>query len=198
MRVQGRNVCVRGPNVRVRGSKCMFEDLMCIFKDLMACLRTLFKCSKKNSVILTNSVQAYHIAMFYRTNANIDLIISGVALLRELGVKETGIGKDCSEISTLDVLGECFSYFMAKGAAAERPITTHELNSEIVAATTRLANSQVGYRVYRMLGFQNFLKPWKGFPLSSTVYCCTPTFLVSMCNFPSELSVQVISHVYVL
>ena len=53
------------------------------------------------------------------------------------------MGKDCSEISTLDVLGECFSYFMAKGAAAERPITTHELNARIVAATTRLTKSQV-------------------------------------------------------
>ena len=82
-------------------------------------------------------------SIFFRTNANIDLIISGVDLLHELGVEETGIGKDCSEISTLDVLGECFSYFMAKGAAAERPITTHELNTRIVAATTRLTKSQV-------------------------------------------------------
>ena len=32
---------------------------------------------------------------------------------------------------------------MAKGAAAERPITTQELNSEIVAAALRLPDSQV-------------------------------------------------------
>ena len=152
---------------------------------------------EKNSVILTNSIQAYHIAMFYRTNANIDLIISGVALLRELGVKETGIGKDCSEISTLDVLGECFSYFMAKGAAAERPITTHELNSEIVAATTRLANSQVGYRVYRMLGFQNFFTTLEKFSIE--LHCLLLYANISCIYvFPSELSVQVMSHVFVL
>ncbi len=81
--------------------------------------------------------------MFYRTNANIDLIVSGVALLRELGVKEKSVGKECSEVHSLEVLEECFSYFMAKGAAAERPITTQELNSEIVAAALRLPDSQV-------------------------------------------------------
>jgi hypothetical protein len=85
--------------------------------------------------------------MFYRTNANIDLIISGVALLRELGVTEQGVGKECSEVNSLAILEECFSYFMAKGAAAERAITTQELNAEIVAATSRLSDSQVQYTI---------------------------------------------------
>ena len=81
--------------------------------------------------------------MFQRTNANIDLIISGVALFHELGVKEQSVGKDCSEVSSLDVLEECFSYFMDKGAAAERSITTQELNSKIVTAALQLPDSQV-------------------------------------------------------
>ena len=76
------------------------------------------------------------------TNSNVDLIISGVALLRELGIKEQGVGKDCSDISSLDVLEQCFSYYMGKGAAAERSITTQKLNSEIVAAALRLPDSQ--------------------------------------------------------
>ena len=71
------------------------------------------------------------------------MIISGVALLRELGIKEQGVGKECSEVNSLDVLEQCFSYFMGKGAAAERSITTQELNSKIVEAALRLPDSQV-------------------------------------------------------
>ena len=71
------------------------------------------------------------------------MIISGVNLLSKLGVEEHGVGKECSEISSLNVLEECFSYFMAKGAAAERKIKTPQLNFEIVNAASRLPDSQV-------------------------------------------------------
>lgn len=90
----------------------------------------------------------YYYFILYRTNANIDLIISGVELLRELGVAEIGIGKYCSEVSSLHILEECFSYFMERGAAAERTISTQDLNSIIVTATSRLSYSQVKYCNY--------------------------------------------------
>ncbi|XP_028390776.1 ADP-dependent glucokinase-like [Dendronephthya gigantea] len=96
--------------------------------------------------IIENRTSSYR-KIAVGTNANIDLIVSGVALLRELGVEERGAGKECSDISSLDVLEECFSYFMDKGAAAERPITTQDLNSQIISAILRLPEAQTQHFV---------------------------------------------------
>lgn len=90
----------------------------------------------------------------YRTNANIDLIVSGVALLNKLGILPPKYGKHCSEIDSLDVLGECFMYFMSKGAAGERPIATQQLNAEIVHAASLIENSQVTWTNLRSVMFR--------------------------------------------
>lgn len=72
------------------------------------------------------------------TNANVDLIVSGVALLQELGVTQNPQDIECSAVDSLEGLAQCFSHFMAKGAAAERPITTTELNLLIISSIGKL------------------------------------------------------------
>ena len=80
-----------------------------------------FKCNTNNTISnKVNNICNY----FFRTNANIDLIVYCVGQFQELGVSASAQCVDCSAVDSLEVLEQCFSHFMAKGAAVERQISS--------------------------------------------------------------------------
>ncbi|KAL8581110.1 hypothetical protein ACOMHN_033558 [Nucella lapillus] len=65
------------------------------------------------------------------TNANVDLIVSGVALLRQLKISP-GSEENHSSLTSLGDLQDTFSYFFNKGSAAERIFTDPALYKDVV------------------------------------------------------------------
>lgn len=80
---------------------------------------------------------------FYRINANVDLIVNGVELLKALKISPTNRAKDHEYVSSLEELQEVFGHFLAAGAAAERAFTDAKLFKEIVDTASELKSAEV-------------------------------------------------------
>lgn len=77
-----------------------------------------------------------------RTNANIDLIVSGVELLNKLK-QSPGGQENHNRLTSLADLQETFSYFFSRGRAAERIFTDAELYKQVVETVFSLGNIEV-------------------------------------------------------
>ncbi|KAK7480016.1 hypothetical protein BaRGS_00028749 [Batillaria attramentaria] len=71
------------------------------------------------------------------TNANVDLIVSGVDLLTKLGLSP-GKQQNHNSLRSLSDLQETFSFFFSKGRAAERIFLDASVFSEVVEAASSL------------------------------------------------------------
>jgi ADP-dependent glucokinase len=77
----------------------------------------------------TPKCQNTRVAVGY--NANLDLIADAIDVFQAAGVSPS-VGKDHEKIATLQELGETFSLYFEKGAAAERFVTDKVLFDNIV------------------------------------------------------------------
>uniref|UniRef100_A0A8C4R5C9 ADP dependent glucokinase n=1 Tax=Eptatretus burgeri TaxID=7764 RepID=A0A8C4R5C9_EPTBU len=78
-------------------------------------------------------------------NTCVDVVISGVALLRALGITE-GVAQDHDELQSLEELQEAFQHHMGRGAAAERHYSDRDgfIHVAQVASTLPGAKHYVG------------------------------------------------------
>ncbi|KAM9714896.1 ADP-dependent glucokinase isoform 4-T4 [Dama dama] len=74
-------------------------------------------------------------------NACVDVVLSGVKLLRALGLSP-GNGKDHSELRSRNDLEEAFVHFMGKGAAAERFFSDKETFHDIAQIASEFPEAQ--------------------------------------------------------
>ncbi|XP_070542178.1 ADP-dependent glucokinase-like [Ptychodera flava] len=74
-------------------------------------------------------------------NGNADLIVSATELLRTLGV-DPSKGKDHDLLNSLQDLGEAFSFFFERGAAAERFFSNEKVYAKVIEAADKLPNKQ--------------------------------------------------------
>lgn len=78
----------------------------------------------------------------FRVNANVDLVVNGTELLRQLKV-EPGIKHDHALLHTIAHLQETFHFSLSKGAAIERYFTDPDIFLEITQGATELEEMQV-------------------------------------------------------
>ena len=78
----------------------------------------------------------------FRLNANLDLIVSGTALLRALK-QAAGKADDHLSLGTVEDVQETFAYFHGRGSAAERVMTSAAVFKEIVQTADKLDKKKV-------------------------------------------------------
>nr|XP_020659362.1 ADP-dependent glucokinase isoform X1 [Pogona vitticeps]XP_020659364.1 ADP-dependent glucokinase isoform X1 [Pogona vitticeps]XP_020659365.1 ADP-dependent glucokinase isoform X1 [Pogona vitticeps] len=75
-------------------------------------------------------------------NACVDVVLSGVKLLQALGL-DSGTGQDHSVLHSATDLKEAFTYFMGKGAAAERFFSNAKLFHQIAQTASQYPGAQL-------------------------------------------------------
>ncbi|XP_020659362.2 ADP-dependent glucokinase isoform X1 [Pogona vitticeps] len=75
-------------------------------------------------------------------NACVDVVLSGVKLLQALGL-DSGTGQDHSVLHSATDLKEAFTYFMGKGAAAERFFSNAQLFHQIAQTASEYPGAQL-------------------------------------------------------
>lgn len=85
---------------------------------------------------------SHHLFLPSSVNACVDVVLSGVKLLRALGLSP-GNGKDHSELRSRNDLEEAFVHFMGKGAAAERFFSDKETFHDIAQIASEFPEAQV-------------------------------------------------------
>lgn len=83
---------------------------------------------------------------FYRVNACVDVVLSGVKLLQALGL-DSGDGQDHSVLHSITDLKEAFIHFMGKGAAAERFFSDADSFHHIAQTASEYPGAQVHYPI---------------------------------------------------
>ncbi len=76
-------------------------------------------------------------------NTNVDLIVSGTQLIKELKIKEANLAKNHQIINDLKEFKECFKYYFQKGSAAERFFDNFNDFEIVLNATESLVHKQV-------------------------------------------------------
>lgn len=71
--------------------------------------------------------------VWFRVNACVDVVVSGVGLLQALAV-DPGAGRDHEVLHSKEDLKEAFIHFMERGAAAERFFSDEEVFQQIARA----------------------------------------------------------------
>uniref|UniRef100_A0A6I8N1A0 ADP dependent glucokinase n=1 Tax=Ornithorhynchus anatinus TaxID=9258 RepID=A0A6I8N1A0_ORNAN len=84
---------------------------------------------------------AFQMQKVFRVNACVDVVLSGVKLLRALGLSPEN-RKDHAVLHSRKDLEEAFSYFMEKGAAAERFFSDKESFQEIAGVASGFSEAQ--------------------------------------------------------
>jgi ADP-dependent glucokinase len=87
-----------------------------------------------------STINCTKIAIGY--NSNLDLIVSGIEVLKNLNLKPISDFQDFMKISNLTQFHENFLYFFEKGIAGERYIDNPELFEKILESTINLKNKQ--------------------------------------------------------
>lgn len=90
--------------------------------------------------IRESTINCTKIAIGY--NSNLDLIVSGIEVLKNLNLKPISDFQDFMKISNLTQFHENFLYFFEKGIAGERYIDNPELFEKILESTINLKNKQ--------------------------------------------------------
>ena len=82
---------------------------------------------------------------YFRINCDIDLIVSGVALMQALN-QEPGQQLDSVTIDSMEDFTNTFTHYFTKGMAAERTFTSGELYDKIVTAAETIPGKEVSHR----------------------------------------------------
>ncbi|XP_065070330.1 ADP-dependent glucokinase-like isoform X2 [Rhopilema esculentum] len=77
-----------------------------------------------------------------RVNANVDVIVSAINVLKQVGIRPSLNSQDHNAIETAGQLEECFLYHFKKCAAAERFIASEELFDQLIKASVSLENAK--------------------------------------------------------
>lgn len=75
-------------------------------------------------------------------NACVDVVVSGVGLLQALAV-DPGAGRDHEVLHSKEDLKEAFTYYMGRGAAAERFFSDKEVFQRIARAAAEYPSAKV-------------------------------------------------------
>lgn len=78
----------------------------------------------------------------FRVNSNVDIIVSGVSLLKALNI-EPGDKRNNHVLSSVDELQETFAFYFARGSAAERSFTNPIVYQKIIQAAETISNVEV-------------------------------------------------------
>ena len=76
-------------------------------------------------------------------NANVDVIVSAINVLKQAGIRASLNSQDHNAIETAEQLEECFLYHFKKCAAAERFIASKELFDQLIKSSVSLENAKV-------------------------------------------------------
>ncbi len=78
-------------------------------------------------------------------NTNVDLILNGPDLFRELKI-DSNDSRNCQQITSLADFKECFRHFFQKGSAAERSFREQKDFDSVIEATQSL-KKQVSHKL---------------------------------------------------
>lgn len=95
-------------------------------------------------------ISAFFLFYFFRVNACIDVVVSGVNLLQALAL-DPGSGRDHDVLHSKEDLKEAFIHYMQKGAAAERFFSDKEVFQRIARAAAEYPGAQVWRVCFRIL-----------------------------------------------
>ena len=82
---------------------------------------------------------------YFRINCDIDLIVSGVALMQALN-QDPGQQLDSVTIDSMEDFTNTFTHYFTKGMAAERTFTSGELYDKIVTVAETIPGKEVSHR----------------------------------------------------